>query len=68
MRPSPSGTSEFDVFLAFGFHAESLLFGAVLASLFTAAAKSIHWVKCISDDEDEKAEDSVREIIILPGF
>lgn len=67
MRPSPSGTSEFDVFLAFGFHAESLLFGAVLASLFTAAAKSIQ-VKCISDDEDEKAEDSVREIIILPGF
>ena len=50
-----------------GFYAEPLLFGAVLASLFTAAAKSIQ-VKCISDDEDERTEDSVREIIILPGF
>ena len=48
-------------------HAESLLFGVVLASLFTAAAKSIQ-VKCISDDEDERTDNSVREIIILPGL
>lgn len=49
-----------------GFRAESLLFGVVLTSLFTAAAKSIQ-VKCISDDDDDD-DDSVRKIIILPRF